>query len=246
MPLLKSALATRSQRRSLRDALRKDWDRHVVEADELARSPAFAALRDAILDLAEPAGDERTLDVGAGTGLLTLPLARTSAEVCAVDVAPAMVGCLRARLREADLANVRAVVASAARLPLADRSVDLAVSNYCLHHLTAGGKRAAVDELYRVLAPGGRLVFADMMFSLRAVSRRDWTIIAAKAWGMVRRGPAGVVRLARNAARVLTATGEHPASPAWWERTLREAGFVDVRIDPLAHEGGIAQARKPA
>ncbi len=228
-----------------RPDLSKNWDRHVAHAEELSHTPGFEQLRDAILERAEPRGDDRALDIGAGTGLLTLPLAERVDWVWAIDISPAMIDCLSSRALVADLDNIQTAVVSATRLPLANDSIDLATSNYCFHHLGQAGKRAALAELYRVMQPGGRLVFADMMFALRASSKRDRTVIASKVRSIGRRGPAGFWRLAKAGFRILTFTGEHPAPTEWWKQALEETGFVDVTVQPLAHEGGIAVARKP-
>ena len=225
--------------------LRKDWDRHVDHADELSRTPGFQHLRDSILGQAQPCNRDRALDVGTGTGLLALPLAKLVDWVWAIDISPAMVDCVRSRALAADLDNVQTAVVSATRLPLADGSIDVAVSNYCFHHLGRAGKRAAVDELYRVIRPGGRLVFADMMFAFRLSNQRDRRVITSKIRAMLQRGPRGLWRLFKTGLRIATFTGERPAPTEWWRRTLEDAGFVDVTVEPLTHEGGIAVARKP-
>ncbi len=225
--------------------LRKDWNRHLLHAEELARTAGFRELRDAILDRARPTAGDRALDVGAGTGLLALPLASSVAHVWAIDISEAMVEHLRWLAAGRELANLHPLIASAAGIPLESASVDLVVSNYCFHHLDDDGKRRSLEEAHRVLVPGGRLVFGDMMFSWSPGDRRDRRVIGSMLKSMARRGPAGYVRIARNAFRVLTGTGERPAPAAWWRRALEEAGFVDVRVDCLLHEGGIAVARKP-
>jgi ubiquinone/menaquinone biosynthesis C-methylase UbiE len=231
--------------RSWRHGLDKNWDRHVAHAEELSHTRGFEELRDMILEKAEPAADERALDVGAGTGLLALDLAGRVDWVWAVDISPAMIECLNARAIAAGLDNVQTAVVSATMLPIPDSSLDLATSNYCFHHLGAAGKRAALAELHRVLKPGGRVVFADMMFTIAPFTSRDRSVIAGKVRSLTRRGPAGLWRLAKAGLRTLTFTGEHPAPTEWWRTALAEAGFVDIAVEALAHEGGIAVARKP-
>ena len=223
----------------------KDWDRHVVHAEEVARGRGFQELRDGILERVAAQPEDRALDIGSGTGLLTLPLAEQADRVWALDISPAMVEYLRAKASSAGLDNIDTVVGSAVSLPLVDESVNVVVSNYCLHHLGDRDKLRALREAHRVLVPQGRLSLGDMMFRPALRHARDRQVVGAKVRAMLRKGPAGVARLAKNAGRLATARWEKPAGPQWWEAALAEAGFVDVSVEVLAHEGGIATARKP-
>ncbi len=223
----------------------KNWDRHVCDAEEVARLPGFQDLRDRILAAAEPAAGDTVADIGAGTGLLALALADRVRSVWAIDISPAMLAYLEAKAESADVRNVRCVAASAVSLPLVDESVDLVVSNYCFHHLDDAGKARAIREVARILRPGGRFVFGDMMFRLGVRDTRDRDVIASKARALASRGLPGMVRLARNGIRVATGRWERPAPAAWWTEQLRGAGFAEIGVEVLDHEGGIARARKP-
>jgi ubiquinone/menaquinone biosynthesis C-methylase UbiE len=226
--------------------IEKNWDRHVAHAEEIARSRGFLELRDAIVALAEPTSGDRVLDIGSGTGLLTLELAPRVQIVWALDISPAMCEYLRTKAASAELENVEPVVGSAASLPLMEDSVDLVVSNYCFHHLSDPDKVKALEEVRRVLRPGGALVFGDMMFRPSVGNARDRGVVIDKVRALLRRGPAGVIRLLKNALRYLTGGWEKPARADWWERVLGEAGFEQVRIETRHHEGGVAYAVKPA
>ena len=226
-------------------AIAKNWDRHVVHAEEIARGGGFQALRDHILLVAAPHGSESAVDIGAGTGLLTLQLAQCVEKVWAIDISPSMCEYLRTKAASAGLENVEVASASAISLPLVDHSVDIAVSNYCFHHLNDADKQRALSEAFRVLRPGGRLVFADMMFGVGVADPRDRRVVAAKVRTLLRRGPAGVVRLGKNGLRLLARRWENPARAGWWRGALEGAGFTEIEVVLLEHEGGVATARRP-
>lgn len=226
-------------------ALAKNWDRHVAAVEEVASCEGFSRLRDQIVELASPSSGDVVLDLGAGTGLLTLPAAERAANVWAIDISPAMCDRLCDRAASAGLGNIKTIVASAVSLPLGDGSVDVVVSNYCFHHLRDRDKERALCEVFRVLRPGGRFVFADMMFRVGIVNRRDRRVILAKMVGILGKGPAGLLRLAKNLARYLTGRWEQPARTDWWESALARRGFTSIDVQALEHEGGLAFAMRP-
>jgi ubiquinone/menaquinone biosynthesis C-methylase UbiE len=223
----------------------RDWDRHVVAAEELARTVGFRRIRDRIVALANPDPDDVVVDIGAGTGLLSLALAPRVRTVWAVDISPAMSDYLRVKAASASLSNLNDVTATAVSLPLVDGVASLVVSNYCYHHLRDEDKERALAEAFRILRPGGRLVIADMMFGVQLGDRRTRRLILSKIKSVLRRGPAGLWRVLKNAARLLTGRWEQPATADWWQEALRRAGFRDVELQVLEHEGGIAVARRP-
>ena len=224
--------------------LEKNWNDHVVHAEEIARSRGFCALRDQIIDLGHPKPHEVVVDIGSGTGLLSLAIAPLASRVWAVDVAAAMTEYLRAKAASAELQNIEPITASAVSLPLVDASADLVVSNYCFHHLSDPEKERALAEVHRVLRPGGRFVFGDMMFRVGLHDPRDREVVRDKVNAMLRRGVPGIIRLAKNAVRFAGRRWEQPARAEWWHEALERAGFADVAIELLPHEGGVASARR--
>jgi ubiquinone/menaquinone biosynthesis C-methylase UbiE len=236
--------AGRSRRPAWRPA--KRWDNRVGELEELAATPGFLRLREEIIELARLSPTDRVLDIGAGTGLLAVAVAPLVQHVTALDVSPAMCHHLEAKLAASRITNVEVVIGTTTELPLEAGSVDVVLSNYCLHHLRDADKRVALNEVRRVLRPGGRLVIGDMMFQVGLRDARDRALIARFVGRMLRRGPAGLWRLLKNVIRQTTGRREHPASVDWWQRALEDAKFAQVAARPLAHEGGVATGRRPA
>lgn len=98
------------------------------------------------------------LDVGAGTGFLTIELAQrcgTGSLVIAVDLWEAAMERLTRKLTHLRLENVRTLVQDVATIDLPDASVDLVVSNLGINNFN--DPEAALRTCFRVLKPGGCL-----------------------------------------------------------------------------------------
>lgn len=215
------------------------WHTHVTSA------AGFEKVLGALLVAAAPGADDVAVDLGAGTGFVTMALAPKVASVRAVDISPAMTEELAKHAAEAGLSNVTAEVGDLTSFQLAPASVDLIVSSYVLHHLLDPAKRALVRESITWLRPGGRLVIADMMFG-RGGTARDREILRQKAVALAKKGPGGVWRIAKNLTRYgFRVGGEHPATPQFWQDALRDAGFADVAFQPIVAEAAIVSGTRP-
>ena len=124
---------------------------------------------------------KRLLDLGAGDGNVALAAARAGADVVAVDLAPALVAQGRSR-SEARGLSVDWRVGDAHALPLDDSCFDCVASNFGVIH--ARDSRRAVDEIDRVLRPGGS-VLVTAWASAGVIGR-----ILRLAADVERRGPA--------------------------------------------------------
>jgi len=222
-----------------------DWNSRVEAWEEVAATDVFLRLRDRVCAEAGSRGGERVLDLGAGTGLVTLALAPRASSVTALDISPAMLDRLERHAASAGVDNVVPVVGDMRMLPFDDESFDLVASNYAFHHLDDEAKELALSEARRVLVPGGRLVVCDMMFSL-SLQPRDRRLLMTKLRAIAARGPAGLLRIIRNAGRVAIGNWEHPAPPESWERMVRDRRFEKVRVELLENEAGLVTALRPS
>jgi len=165
---------------------------------------------------------ETVLDLGSGGGLDCLLAARQvgpTGRVIGVDMTPAMIDRARGNVERLGLGNVELRLGEIERLPVADRSVDVIVSN-CVVNLSPD-KEAVFREALRVLRPGGRLAVSDIVASapLPAALRDDPQALS----GCV----AGAVTVEELRAMLLA------------------AGFADVRIDVRPESRAFIQGWSP-
>lgn len=104
-----------------------------------------------------PQRGQRILDLAAGTGASSVALARSGAEVVAGDFSPGMIA--EGRRRHGHVPHVTFVEADAMALPFEDDSFDAVTISFGLRNVN--DPRAALAEMLRVTAPGGRLVVCE-------------------------------------------------------------------------------------
>jgi len=112
-----------------------------------------------ILDRAKVTRDEVCLDIGAGIGYLTLPLALRCKAAVALDSQAEMLQSLTGGLSEYTRSIVYPIVGEADRLPFASQSFDHVFIINVFHEVE--DKERLADEIERVLAVGGRLTLVD-------------------------------------------------------------------------------------
>jgi arsenite methyltransferase len=151
----------------------------LLELPDIASAP-FAGVGNPFKMGALPKG-ATVIDIGSGGGMDCLIAGKQvgpEGQVIGIDMTDEMLGRARQGAEKAGLRHVRFEKADMTRLPFDDASVDVVISNGVIN--LAPDKDAVFGELYRVVRPGGRLQFADIVIGteLSENARNDidlWT-----------------------------------------------------------------------
>lgn len=132
------------------------WDRYAARYDASMKlfGGALPEMLDGVARAVHGAGE--VLEVGAGTGLATVVIARQARHVVATDLSRPMLDELQGRLRQEHVVNVEVACTDAEALPFRDEQFDAVVAANLLHLVPDLG--AALRGMTRVLRPGGVLV----------------------------------------------------------------------------------------
>jgi SAM-dependent methyltransferase len=147
------------------------------------------------------------LELGCGTGTFTRELARSGADITAIDVSPELLEIARASY---SAPNVHYETQNAYALSYPDAAFDSVVGSSVLHHLEV---EEALRNIYRVLQPGGTIFFTEpnMLNPQIAVQK--------------------------NVPWVKRKLGDSPDETAFFRwrlrRLLEKTGYRNVRIDPF-------------
>ena len=161
------------------------WAEDLSYPPELANVPesavqSFAGVANPF-SLGRLTAGERVLDLGSGAGTDSLVAAQMVGEhgrVTGIDMTPQMLAKARAAATQMGAAHVEFVESEAEQLPFPDGFFDVVISNGVIDLIP--DKDAVFAELFRVLAPGGRMQIADVTIQnpVSAEGRRNidlWT-----------------------------------------------------------------------
>lgn len=193
---------------------------------------------------------QRALEVGCGTGVFLEVAARTGADIVALDLSADLLAQARGRVATAD--HVRLSLGNAEQMPFRPASFDAVYGSSILHHLNID---AALAEIFRVLRPGGRIVFTEPNILNPQVAVMFHLGLTKKYFGV---SPDEMAFSRFRAARALRGAGFaqiavkpfdflHPATPSRAMGAVERIGRA-VEAIPLVREVAgsmVITARKP-
>ncbi len=124
-------------------------------------NPLIALEGPALFEMIDPVFGKTVVDLGAGTGRHSLPIAEAGARVIGIDSSPQMLWI--AAQKSAGLgpqAPLWMQLELPARIPIADRSVDAVIFGLAAEHIQALDR--VLQEVVRILRPGGYCVLSSM------------------------------------------------------------------------------------
>jgi len=205
------------------EAQKHYWN--TVAGPRWVASPGFRERRNQeslalLLDRLGVTGGESVLEVGCGTGAVTLPLATVvgkQGRVVAVDISEPMLNAARQKISDAGLRNVTLQIGDAQVMPLERASFDIATSRMGV--MFFADPVAAFRNICGALKPGGRLVFACWG---PLAENRHWLV----SYDIALRHLGPPAKLPDHEPSPLAF-----ADPEYVRGVLGAAGFVDIEVE---------------
>ena len=136
----------------------------VVASDSQHYYAQYDQVLDKVVEMASLTPGNRVLDIGTGTGNLTLRCLAYDVEVIGLDPSELMLSRAREKVGGTPLVEFTRVDEPFLHIPYPDSTFDAVLSTYAYHHIPHRLRRDSVQEMVRVLKPGGRWVLGDLVF----------------------------------------------------------------------------------
>ena len=130
------------------------------------------SLRWMTVNLAQVKSGDCVIEVGCGTGTLTLEAkqqAGESGKVFGIDVIPGMIKLSQQKAAQAGL-EVTFQFGSIENIPFTENQFDVVMCSFMIFHMSEEVRRKGIAEIYRVLKPQGRLMVIDLALPAHGVS----------------------------------------------------------------------------
>lgn len=131
-------------------------------------------LRKTTIDLAQIKQGDNVLEIGCATGSLTLAAKQKAGKnslVAAIDIIPGMIEVSKIKSKNANL-DINFQLGSIDNIPFPDSHFDVVMCSFMIFHMSDNVRNKGIEEISRVLKPGGRLLVLDVVLPQKRFSRK--------------------------------------------------------------------------
>ena len=156
--------------------IKSQMEKMVPSYDSYMKKVTFGrerALRDMTVNLAQVKPGDCILEVGCGTGTLTLAAKRQaglSGKVFGIDIIPGMIELSQRKAAQAN-EDITFQSGSINDIPLSANQFDVVMCSFMIFHMSELTRRKGIAEIYRVLKPQGRLLVLDLALPTQPLPR---------------------------------------------------------------------------
>jgi ubiquinone/menaquinone biosynthesis C-methylase UbiE len=216
----------------------KDWSNEYDNT--LGKVNRHHKLLDLVVESSGVKDGEKVLDIGCGTGLLSLKfLGKADCIIYGIDNSPEMLEIFKDKIKELNLSDkISLELGDAENIDFEDGEFDIIASTVTLHHVK--GKYPVIKKIYELLKPGGKFLIGDIDVDttgnledperlLRILDfLKDEFVLALKEGGVQ-----AFSRMYDNGKKHILNDGEFCVSFKQWKEICEKAGFNKITLKPL-------------
>jgi ubiquinone/menaquinone biosynthesis C-methylase UbiE len=184
--------------------------------------------------------DDQILDIGCGTGLLSLKfLTKTDCTIMAIDSSPQMLRIFQEKIEKCNLAEkIHCIQESAEDMDFKSNQFDIIAATVSLHHVKF--KEPVIKNVYDYLKGGGRFVIGEIDMDTtgrlddpRRLLRILNYLTEELALAMKEGGIQAFERMYDNGKKHILNDGEYCIGFSQWAKLCKNAGFKNVEVSPV-------------
>ncbi|MBU0975083.1 MAG: class I SAM-dependent methyltransferase [Candidatus Micrarchaeota archaeon] len=202
--------------------------------DENLKIPSYQELINNVISEVDPKDNERILDVGIGTGIISLEiLHKADCNLIGIDISPDMVQSLLKKCKTLGK-TIDVQIGSVLNLDSKVDNLDKIVASLALHHLSGTEKYEALQMLYNRLNNNGKIIIAELDVKDENSVDRLKKLIEIKSFSAIEAYGYAGSKLAEfeleMLLKIFKKDGEYPIGKNVWCDLLNKACFKDVNV----------------
>jgi ubiquinone/menaquinone biosynthesis C-methylase UbiE len=220
----------------------KDWFKEWANEydDTLGKIKRHHHLLDLVVKLSDVKQNQKVLDIGCGTGLLSLKfLKKADCFITGIDSSSEMLSIFVEKIKKLSLSNrIICKLEDAASISFKNNSVDIVASTVTLHHLK--DKYPTMKMIHNILKPGGKFVLGDIDMDTTGKISDPKRLLRIFEWlkeefalAIKEGGVKAFKRMYDNGKKHILNDGEYCISFEQWKALCKSAKFSGVTVHCL-------------